>query len=301
MDRLKKDPCGNVRRAAANNMGREQKIKVAENLATPISTLEKLLRDPACTIDVKAAIAIRKISPAMMLKLAQDRSVVVRSALAKNPLISEQIAANLAQDLVPQVTNALLINPALSSRVFNFIFEQTCQDRANPHIQEIEICNTCCFSKYYSDPNNPFPVCNPYDLRTYGLYDPLRDGEDPASSHKIERFAKHQLTTVQILQQLKNNKYSAVREAVAISPKLTKEIIDELAQDLSCWVRATIARNTITSKAVLDKLHYDRCSSVRLAVAKNPQTSFATLRNLLYDREDDISEMAIKNLNSPTS
>lgn len=300
LNKLGKNPCRNVRRAAANsNEERKQKIQDAENLVTPTATLGKLLQDPSCPVKARAAIAIRKISPTMILALAQDSSETVRSALAINPLISEQIAANLARDSSSQVIDALLKNSALSVRVFTLIFEQTYQEQAKPRIQEIDICDCCCPSKYYFDPNCPFPVYNPYEPRTYGLYDPLLHGEDPASSHKIERFAKHPLTTIQILQQLKNNKYSAVREAVAISPKLTKKIIDELAQDLSCWVRATIARNTITSKAVLDKLHYDRCFNVRLAVAKNHHTSLPSLRNLLYDQENDITEAAMKNINSP--
>ena len=280
------------------NEDRKMAIQGAEEPSTPIANLEKWLQHKSPF--VRVAIAKRKdLSLKMMLVLAQDSSVLVRSELARSPIISEQIAATLAQDLSLIVVGVLVNNPALSSRILTFLFEQTCQEQSNPQIQEREICNTCCPSKYYYDPNCPFPVFNIYDPRTHALFDPLLHGEDPASSSKIERFAKHPQTTVQILQQLKNNKYSAVRKAVASSSKITEEIADELAQDLSCWVRARIAKNQVTPQPFLDRLICDRCFNVRLAVAKNPQTSLASLRDLMYDRESDIVEAAMKNIDSP--
>ena len=203
----------------------------------------------------------------------QQRDIYV--AIAYNNNVSTKALEIIFRKL-SYLARELLKDTNLPAKVLEHIFYSNAECQADALIKEIELCPSCFPSKYH----NPL-VFNPYDFRTSASYDPGYVDEDIANSSRIQKFARHSSTTVRILNKLRNNRYSAVRQVVATSSKLTPEIIEELSQDLSCHVRSAIALNELTPESIVNKLKLDPCITVTRAVAR--RLSISTIKELSQD------------------
>ena len=127
---------------------------------------------------------------------------------------------------------------------------------------------------------------------------------------------------VKVLEKLANDKNDWVRAMVARNPNASVEILDKLAEDLYDMVREGVARNKKTSSIALGKMINDKSDRVRSLIAEhenatpdmlvkladdaykhtrwnvafNNHTSIETLEKLLKDKEENVRQVAEREL-----
>ena len=127
----------------------------------------------------------------------------------------------------------------------------------------------------------------------------LEELVDDKFSDVREGVAMNANTPVEVLRKLANDKSWRVRLEVATNPNTPAEIIMKLADDKDWNVRMGVAKNPKIPVEILRKLTDDKDWNVRMGVAKNPNTPVEILWKLAEDGSESVRYVVATNLNTP--
>ena len=211
---------------------------VASHPNTSAEMLHRIGTHPSNPEAARLAVAQNlQTSPALLLRLAQDRSDDVRSVAAAHPATPARVLAHLAVDPWLYVRAAVALHPSTPEQVLtNAVYHD------HPFVQHHAAAN---------------PSLPPAALEIL-----LSD----SSRRRRAEAVLHPNASVEMVLPLATDRSFEVRRRVAHKRGMPAEVLDQLARDPRPEVRAAVAWNASTTKQALDALAADEDALVRSAV-----------------------------------
>ena len=278
-----------------------------KNTSTPRETVLHLAKDEVGSVRASAASTIQDVK--ILRAFSNDRDVIVRRAVAKNPNTPRDVLNTLVDDIDKHVRRGVASNQNTSIEGFQKL------------------------TKYMIDISG-------WDEPSY-----LDEMSEQATIMERQGVARNPNAPPQVLEKLARDSRLSIREMVASHPNTPPRILDKLARD-EFWdvkgavsqnphapgtalsylveiegefkypisarrdaplstleflatdedehVRRNVAKNPNTPPNVLKILARDELAPVRCAVAMNPRTPLQILQDLLQDENDEVREGARK-------
>ncbi len=219
--------------------------------------LEKLAADR--TVEVRLAVARNHKTPSNILeKLAKDPAEIVCAAVAQNLTTSEAILNDLAGHNNIKVRHAVALNPLISDA----IKQELSKDETEVKIALL---------------NNP--------SLTSELGDRIAESEN--EEIKIA-LAKMKNLSNNLLEKLVKDENISVKMALLKNPSIPRSILEKLAEDGAKEVRLFLAKQDILSPAIAAKLSRDSNPEVLLAIVNHPQISIDILKQLVANENESV-------------
>ncbi len=280
----------------------EAKVIIARKHETPITILERLVKDsdeirkavvrnPNCpshclmelaqnsTQDIQYLIASRNYSTPrdVLLKLLESKNTSIFAGMAGNIHTPSDILASLAENEQRDIRIKALSNANIPREVLS----EALLDEANHK----DITNILRRKADYRE-----------SISVVALEWLV---ENSSESSFLRAIARNPNITPDILTNLSVNESSEVRETVASQQNCPSEVLETLAFDSAVEVKQKVATNQNTPNYILENFAQSEDSTIRTAVASNPNLSPTTLEQLANDEKVEVRREVACNPNTP--
>jgi len=216
----------------------------------------------------------------IFLKLTADKKPYVRSALAQNPEIDNEIQNILLKDESGRVLRGLAMNPSVSKESIDALLKiiKKDSDLGGDIIQG-----------FFDNTNLPKNAIK------------LITGPDYSSSDFMAIQSKALSASekqVCLKRMIKKDAYETVLQDTAACDALDQKQIEFLLAHEDDDVRAELGRNPIISEAIQLKLSKDKSTTVRKYLASNSALSAKLEKLLSKDKEKEVKYSLAQNLRS---
>lgn len=288
---------------------------VASHPATPYTTLltlmssssaeviANLIENPALEADDRVAlvhwlqtsksvaarellVSLQSVPETVLIDLASDRDVRVRTAVAKHHAAPLAALSRLAADHKRTVRLSVLENLITPGDLASSIAEAMLLSDVGQDLHAM-----LNLTEKRTDVDLPPQVIE-------GALDRLSKSRVRDPDMRVA-VANDKRSSESTLSRLARSAEDSVRRTVATNPHTPVIVLEQLARDPEPSVRAMVARNPLSPAIALVALSHDKDSQVRAQTAGNPNLPRSTLESLLTDAEVNIRTIALNNPATP--
>ena len=216
----------------------------------------------------------------LFIKLAADTKSFVRTALAQNPEIDNEIQSILTKDESGGVLRALAMNPSVSNESIEALVKI---------IESDDELGSFVVQGFFDNTKLPKNVIKLITSPNHSSSDFM------AIKSKALSAAEKQVC---LKRMIKKDAYETVLRDAAACDALDDKQIDFFLTHQAEDVRAELARNPIISEAIQTNLVKDKSKIVRQRLASNTALSDKLAKLLAKDKEEDVIYSLERNLRS---
>jgi len=272
------------------------KIKAAAQSVDALQDLVRGLSEEEESDLFSFVLSEEKVSAEVFAHLANHKSELIRTHVAKNSNIPTEISVKLCNDVSERVRRAIAGNASASAEALAKLSKDesiTIQKNvANNTSAPLEVLVQLARSKnseirdyVAKNPNAPVEV----------LTQLARD-ESTSVRHYV---AKNPNAPVEVLTQLARDGDLSVRQSIALIPNTPADALAQLARDEDKIVLWRVSENPNTPADALAQLARDKDQYVRHYVAKNPNAPVEVLTQLARDESTSVRRPVASNPNAP--